>query len=108
MTASARTLTAWIATFAMLVATLAPALSQAAEPQLGAILDRFGVPGERFAYGDEAPERLAFAIDPDWRGELPRTLFFDGRGGAVAVSGVLGEARVRELLGLGAAEGATR
>lgn len=30
MTASARTLTAWIATFAMLVATLAPALSQAA------------------------------------------------------------------------------
>ena len=79
-----------------------------AEPQLGAILERFGVPGERFAYGDEAPERLAFAIDPDWRGELPRTLFFDGRGGAVAVSGVLGEARVRELLGLGAAEVATR
>jgi hypothetical protein len=73
-----------------------------AEPQLGAILDRFGVPGARFAYGDDAPERLAFAIDPDWRGELPRTLFFDGRGGVKAVSGVVDEARTRALLGLGA------
>ncbi len=73
-----------------------------AGPDLGAILDRFGVPGARFAYGDDAPERLAFAIDPDWRGELPRTLFFDGRGGVKAVSGVVDEARVRELLGRGA------
>lgn len=73
-----------------------------AEPQLGAILDRIGVPGSRFAYGDEAPERLAFTIDPDWRGELPRTLFFDGRGGVKAVSGVVDEARTRALLGLGA------
>lgn len=74
-----------------------------ADPQLGAILDRFGVPGARFAYGDDAPERLAFAIDPDWRGELPRTLFFDGRGGVKAVSGVVDEARVRQLLGLAGA-----
>lgn len=75
---------------------------EAAEAQLGAILDRAGVPGARFAYGDDAPERLAFAIDPDWRGELPRTLFFDGRGGVKAVSGVVDEARTRALLGLGA------
>ena len=71
------------------------------DPQLGEILDRFGVPGARFAYGDEAPERLAFAIDPDWRGELPRTLFFDGRGGLKVVSGIVDEARTRALLGLG-------
>lgn len=73
-----------------------------AEPPLGAILDRLGVPGARFAYGDDAPERLDFAIDPGWRGELPRTLFFDGRGGVQAVSGVVDAARARALLGLGA------
>jgi hypothetical protein len=73
-----------------------------AEPRLGAMLDRAGVPGARFAYADDVPERLAFAVDPGWRGELPRTLFFDGRGGVKAVSGVVDEARARELLGAGA------
>jgi hypothetical protein len=76
--------------------------AESAEPRLlGAILDRIDVPGARFAYGDDVPERLAFAVDPGWRGELPRTLFFDGRGGVRAVSGVVDEARARELLGAG-------
>ena len=65
-------------------------------------LERLGVAGERYAYGGEAPEALAFALDPKWRGELPRTLFFDGRGGRVAVSGVVDEAETRRLLGLAA------
>ncbi|MFN4149084.1 MAG: TlpA family protein disulfide reductase [Rhodocyclaceae bacterium] len=77
----------------------------AAEPVwsgLAVPLDRLGVPGKRYAYGDDAPEAIAHAIDPDWRGELPRTLFFDGRGGRQAVSGVVDTTRARELLGLGA------
>ncbi|HJV24258.1 MAG TPA: hypothetical protein VJ673_01175 [Aromatoleum sp.] len=67
---------------------------------LAAPLDRFAVPGERFAYGSDMPEALAFALDEKWRGELPRTLFFDGRGGKVALSGVIPEATVRSSLGL--------
>ncbi|MCK0507854.1 TlpA family protein disulfide reductase [Aromatoleum anaerobium] len=65
-------------------------------------LDRAGVTGKRFAYGDESPEALAYALDAKWRGELPRTLLFDGRGGKVALSGVVSEATVCGSLGLAA------
>ena len=75
---------------------------QVPEPDLGEPLERLAVPGERYAYGPDAPEALAYALDPRWRGELPRTLLFDGRGGAVAHSGVLGEAQARAVLGLAA------
>ncbi|QDF97017.1 hypothetical protein CJ010_11005 [Azoarcus sp. DD4] len=71
-----------------------PVAEAEAEP-----LDRLAVPGPRYAYGMEAPEALAHALDGRWRGELPRTLLFDGRGGCVAVSGVIGEAEARQALG---------
>lgn len=74
--------------------------AQALEPGLAEPLQRLAVPGERYAYGPDVPEALAYALDPRWRGELPRTLLFDGRGGAVAHSGVLGEAQIRAALGL--------
>ncbi|NMF97393.1 hypothetical protein GPA27_08325 [Aromatoleum toluolicum] len=75
----------------------------AVEPQvaeLGEPLDLLAVPGQRFAYGAESPEALGYALDPKWRGELPRTIFFDGKGGKTAVSGVVTEATVRASLGL--------
>lgn len=76
-------------------------LTVAAEPAwdgLAAPLDRLDVPGERYAYGDDAPEAVAYALDPNWRGELPRTLFFDGRGGRHAVSGQVDAHQVRTHL----------
>ncbi|MDP2809792.1 MAG: hypothetical protein Q8O34_06545 [Rhodocyclaceae bacterium] len=63
-------------------------------------LDRLGVPGRRHAYGTDAPEAIAHALDPKWRGELPRTLFFDGHGKRVAISGAVDRATVRKSLGL--------
>lgn len=66
---------------------------------LAAPLDRLEVPGRRYVYGGEAPEAIAHALDPAWRGELPRTLFFDGRGGRVALSGVVDAATIRRALG---------
>lgn len=78
-------------------------MTVAAEPAwagLAAPLDKLGVPGERYAYGDDAPEAIAHAIDPAWRGELPRTLLFDGRGGRLAISGAVDEATLRQKLGL--------
>ncbi|NMF87638.1 TlpA family protein disulfide reductase [Aromatoleum petrolei] len=66
-------------------------------------LDLLSVPGQRFAYGGESPEALGYALDPKWRGELPRTIFFDGKGGKSALSGVVTEATVRSALGLQAA-----
>lgn len=78
-------------------------ITVAVEPlsdDLAVPLDRLGVPGKRFAYGSESPESLAHALDPKWRGELPRTIFFDGRGGRTALSGVVDEAAARRALGL--------
>lgn len=68
--------------------------------ELAVPLDRLGVPGTRYAYGPESPDALAHALDPKWRGELPRTLLFDGNGGKAAVSGVMDEHGVRRHLGL--------
>ena len=55
---------------------------------------------ERYAYGDESPEALAHALDPRWRGELPRTYLFDGQGGSLTRSGVLTAADMRSALKL--------
>jgi hypothetical protein len=74
-----------------------PVNAELAEP-----LDRLALPGKRYAYGTDPPEALAFALDPKWSGELPRTLLFDGRGGKLAKSGVLEESAVREALGINA------
>ncbi|PWB53347.1 MAG: hypothetical protein C3F18_07445 [Nitrosomonadales bacterium] len=68
--------------------------------ELAVPLDRLGIPGARYAYGPESPDALAHALDPKWRGELPRTLLFDGNGGKEAVSGVMDEQGVRRHLRL--------
>lgn len=73
---------------------------EAASDELAALAGRLDVPGTRYAYGNASPEALAWALDPKWRGELPRTLFLDGRGGMQARSGVVSEAEARALLGL--------
>lgn len=67
--------------------------------ELAAHLGRLKVGGKKYAYGPEEPEALAYAIDPAWRGELPRTLFFDGRGGRTAISGLVDEKTARRHLG---------
>ncbi|MBS1190032.1 MAG: hypothetical protein H6R10_1824 [Rhodocyclaceae bacterium] len=69
-------------------------------PDHAKMLDAAGIQGTRYAYGSDMPEALAYALDPAWRGELPRTLFLDGKGGRTAVSGVLDEAALRSRLGL--------
>lgn len=64
----------------------------AVEPEtsvLGPILDRNQISGPRYAYGSDNPDAIAYAIDPAWAGELPRTYLFNGKGGKEGVSGVL-------------------
>lgn len=80
--------------------TLITVVTERPAPELATLLDNLAVPGKRYAYGDDAPEALAFALDPKWRGELPRTLFFDGRGNVTTVSGVVDRATAERLLGL--------
>jgi thiol-disulfide isomerase/thioredoxin len=46
-------------------------------------------PVERWAYADEFSERVRYAVDRTWRGELPRAYFFDAEHRAEARSGLI-------------------
>jgi thiol-disulfide isomerase/thioredoxin len=43
--------------------------------------------GERWIFAADDPARLYFAIDRKWHGELPRTYFYDGKGGVRSMTG---------------------
>lgn len=68
-------------------------------PEIRAALKRFGL--ERFdtwVFADGVPERLRYAIDPAWRGELPRSYLFDPAHRREAHSGMLSEAQIKNWL----------
>jgi len=78
-------------------------ITVAAEPesaQLWPMLNRYALSGPRYAYGTDNPEAIAYAIDPNWRGELPRTFLFDGRGGKETLAGVISTGTVEKATGL--------
>ena len=65
-------------------------------PQMEAMLASHGLAGKpSWVFDDEIPERPRRAIDPQWRGEVPRTYLYDARHAREAVPGLLGEARLR-------------
>jgi thiol-disulfide isomerase/thioredoxin len=61
-----------------------------AKHQLGAV--------ETWAFADEFAERVRFSIDKSWRGELPKTYFFDAEHKATAHTGKLELAMVESWL----------
>src|SRR6202008_3672241 len=70
----------------VLVATDPPAEHE----RVKAFLTRFDPgPVERRWFSDDFEERTRYAVDPKWRGELPRTYFFDARHQRVVRSGAL-------------------
>lgn len=46
-----------------------------------------GLRAEVWAFGAQSPERLRHAIDPSWRGEMPRTYWYTAKGRGAAFSG---------------------
>lgn len=78
-------------------------ITVAAEPestQLWPMLKPYALGGPRYAYGTDNPEAIAYAIDPKWGGELPRTFLFDGHGGKETIAGVISTATVEKATGL--------
>lgn len=62
-------------------------------------LKRFGLGRmDTWVFADGVPERLRHAIDPAWRGELPRSYLFDAAHRGAAHSGMLDEARLKRWL----------
>lgn len=67
--------------------------------EIRAALEQHGLGAEdTWVFADAVPERLRRAIDPVWRGELPRSYLFDAAHRAEAHSGRLDEARLRAWL----------
>lgn len=50
-----------------------------------------------WAFGDDSPEYLRFAIDRKWAGEKPRTYWFNARGERKAYSGVITPMLIEEF-----------
>lgn len=63
------------------------------DPVLGPMMDKrlaqLKMRDGAWAFGDLAPERLRYAIDPRWHGEKPRSYWFNAAGERTAYSGVI-------------------
>lgn len=71
-----------------LVAADTPELASAVAARLAELgMD----PAAHWAFADPMPERVRFAVDRRWRGELPRAYLFDAAHKSRAVSGTLSE-----------------
>jgi thiol-disulfide isomerase/thioredoxin len=53
---------------------------------------------QTWIFSDEFTERVRHAIDPSWRGELPRTYLFDRAHRAVATSGKLAAREISDWI----------
>ncbi|MEB0140626.1 hypothetical protein QN363_16480 [Undibacterium sp. CCC2.1] len=60
-------------------------------------LQSYGLSSKAWAFGEEAPERLRFSVDPTWHGEMPRSYWFDAHGKRTAVSGVIDAAEINQF-----------
>jgi thiol-disulfide isomerase/thioredoxin len=68
-------------------------------PEIRVALKRFGLDRlDTWVFADAVPERLRYAIDPAWRGELPRSYLFDAAHRREAHSGLLSEAQLKAWL----------
>jgi thiol-disulfide isomerase/thioredoxin len=56
-----------------------------------------GLASQAWAFGSAPAEQLRYAIDPKWRGEMPRSYWFDSKGNMLAHSGMLTPSVVAEL-----------
>ncbi len=61
----------------------------AARQQVQQRLERTRLTRNAWMFGNEAQERLRYALDPDWMGETPRTYFYRADGQRRGVSGVI-------------------
>lgn len=78
----------------VLVSVDGPDFKDEVDKKLAAILPEGQ--GERWIFAGDDPDRLYFSVDRKWHGELPRTYFYDGRGGVHGRSGQVSAAWMME------------
>lgn len=69
----------------VLVSTDGAAMQPQASARLAELLP--ASQAERWIFAGDDPDRLYFAVDRKWHGELPRAYFYDGAGGVRGMSG---------------------
>jgi thiol-disulfide isomerase/thioredoxin len=78
------------------------ATDPADDPEATALIRRklakSGLQAETWAFGPAPADLLRHAIDPSWRGEMPRSYWFDGKGQVRAYSGLINAERVAAML----------
>jgi hypothetical protein len=66
---------------------------------VAAMLDQAGLGGvENWAFGDSFVEPLRYEVDPQWRGEIPRTILIGRDGATTVMEGVVDLAAIRSWL----------
>src|SRR5215469_7570708 len=66
---------------------------------VAAMLDQAGLGGaENWVFGDGFVEPLRYEIDPQWRGEIPRTILIGRDGATTVMEGVVDIAAIRSWL----------
>ncbi|HEX2530752.1 MAG TPA: hypothetical protein VHK70_04695 [Burkholderiaceae bacterium] len=75
-----------------------PLEHEEAAAQVKQRLASLGLRGPAWAFGAAPPEQLHYAIDPRWRGEKPRSYWFDAHGGKTAYSGLITRERIEQFL----------
>jgi thiol-disulfide isomerase/thioredoxin len=72
------------------------------DPQAAALMQKrlasLGMMKQAWAFGDAPAEQLRYAIDAKWRGEMPRSYWFNARGEKTAYSGTVTTAMIERLL----------
>jgi thiol-disulfide isomerase/thioredoxin len=68
---------------------------------VAAMLDQAGLGGaENWIFGDGFAERLRYEIDPQWRGEIPRTILIGRDGATSTMEGSVDFGEIRRWLDL--------
>jgi thiol-disulfide isomerase/thioredoxin len=63
------------------------------------MLDQAGLGGaENWVFGDDFVEPLRYEVDPQWRGEIPRTMLIGRDGATTVMEGVVDLAAIRTWL----------
>ena len=79
---------------ALVTVTTDPAADDALIGQVEKRLSSLNLMADTWSFGTASPERLRFAIDPGWRGEKPRSYWYDASGKRTAYSGLIRQGRL--------------
>lgn len=83
--------------FDIVTITTDPLADAALSGMVAKRLSSLGLMADAWSFGALAPERLRYAIDPRWRGEKPRSYWYDAAGQRVAYSGVITPAVIGKM-----------